>query len=237
MTPVAGEPCVAPTSAIAVRDLAEAGFECANETWVDIEEQEAAEQAARLDELQDACRDGDQQACDDLWIESPTDSEYEAFAEEHRVCEPEYGDFVNEVLLETTFTPERNNGLAEAIEDDFFWVESVDRLKFDPDAAELRIDATVAFAGVYERDRSEWLSDTWELYVILARDLWGAFTEAWDDSDELTCRSDWAAWTPRFILSGNGGALSISCPGSMIYGISQRDATQTDYASECQIVN
>lgn len=60
---------------------------------------------AVLDRLQDRCADGDMDACDDLYWDSPLGSEYESYAQEQR-----YGVASNE--LDDLFTDEEFNELA-----------------------------------------------------------------------------------------------------------------------------
>ena len=122
--------------------------------------------------------------------------------------------------------------IAEAIEADYYWVESIDRTSYDPKRNMLRWDATVAYDLVYQNDPAEWRADTWELYRDFARDVWTAIMEGVGSSIEF--EPDWARWTPRLRLDGNGGRLIVDCPGAFMFALSQRVATQDDYRKLCK---
>lgn len=45
---------------------------------------------------------------------------------------------------------------------------------------------------------------------------------------------DWVKWTPALVFSGNKGRLTVSCPGSIIHDVAQRDADQAEWEDACK---
>lgn len=127
--------------------------------------------------------------------------------------------------------------LADAIEVDFYWIDSVDRIDYDIASHTVLMEATVLFETIYANDPQEWRNDTWTLFRDVARDFWGPFTEGFEDSagDVLGAQADWPRFIPTMELNGNAGRLRVSCPGSLTYAIIQRQATQTEFEAECTI--
>ena len=122
--------------------------------------------------------------------------------------------------------------VADAIEADFFWIDSIDRTTYDPERHLLRWDASIDYESVYRNDLAEWKADTWELYRAFARDIWGPFTEGFGEDSGMD--PDWPTWTPRVRLDGNDGRLTVDCPGSLIYAITLREATQAEFNKQCK---
>jgi hypothetical protein len=120
--------------------------------------------------------------------------------------------------------------VADAIEADFFWVDSIDRTTYDATRNMLKYEATIDYEAVYNNDLQEWKSDTWELFSTFARDLWVPYMEGFG---EETVTTDWPRWTPRLRLQGNDGRLVVDCPGRLMHAISQREATQTEFSKDC----
>jgi hypothetical protein len=126
--------------------------------------------------------------------------------------------------------------LPPAIEGDFYWIDSVDRVDYDIEANHLRINATISFESVYLRDRQEWLDDTWMFYREYSRTVWDGVIKGFETSGTAGIAPDWPVWTPSVELYGNSGRLTIRCPGSLIFQVRQRLATQDDYQSSCTSV-
>lgn len=117
-----------------------------------------------------------------------------------------------------------------------FWIESVDRAAYDRTAHAIVLDVTVDFESVYLNDPVEWRTDTWDLYRSWPRSVWASFVEgaeADDGAGDLLGAIDWPTFTPALVLNGNAGRLTASCPGELIYRISQRQATQAEFEAEC----
>lgn len=123
--------------------------------------------------------------------------------------------------------------VAEALEQDFYWIDSVDRVTYDPKANLIRFDATIDFESIYRDDPTEWRKDTWELFREYSRSVWAPYMEGLGDIDGLA-NSDWPRWTPSVRLHGNGGRLVVQCPGSFIHAVTERAATQSEYAKDCK---
>lgn len=123
---------------------------------------------------------------------------------------------------------------SDAIEADFYWIDSVDRVNYDDPAHRLTLDITVGFESVYLNDPQEWRNDTWTLYRDLARHIWTPFIEGAEEGDGIPgVTYDWPRFIPAVLFNANGGRLAVECPGSLTYDIVQRQATQTEFESQC----
>ena len=129
-----------------------------------------------------------------------------------------------------TFGEALQETMPSAMESDFYWIDSVDRLDFDTDSNTVIVDATIKFAGVYSRNRQDWVDDTWSFYRTWSRVVWAGIMEQGDEVEEY---ADWATWTPALALNGNGGRLTAECPGHLILEVSERRASQADYEEVC----
>lgn len=127
--------------------------------------------------------------------------------------------------------------VADAMESDFYWINSVDRTTYDPDKNRFTLDISVDFEDVYRDDPNEWKTDTWEFYTTYARDMWGQFVEGFLSNPDVFAgvTFDWPRWTPGITLIANGGSLSVACPGAFIDRLRQRDASQSDYVKDCAL--
>lgn len=123
--------------------------------------------------------------------------------------------------------------LADAFESDYVMIESIDGVKYDPDKRAITYTFTNDYESVYARDHQEWRDDAWELYRDFARDGWSTLEET--IAGELpNATIDWVKWTPALVFSGNKGRLTVSCPGSIIHDVAQRDADQAEWEDACK---
>jgi hypothetical protein len=120
--------------------------------------------------------------------------------------------------------------IAPAIESDFYWIPSVDKMTYDKAKNSISVYATIDFESVYLSDPNEWHSDVWDLYQSWSRNVWTSYMDGLGGG---SFDPDWPSWTPALILNGNAARLTASCPGSVIYGISQRSVTQADFLKGC----
>lgn len=127
--------------------------------------------------------------------------------------------------------------VADAIEADYFVVDSVDRATYDPALNRLTYEITTAWALIYESDLDEWQDDTWEVIRDFARDLWLPFRESAEPEMEDLVAVDWSTWTPALHIDAEGGDLYAHCPGDFIDRLSRREATQTEFVAECTFRN
>jgi hypothetical protein len=139
-------------------------------------------------------------------------------------------------IFERTFMETMSGQTADALEDSFYWLDSVDRVSYDFDANKLIYEVTVDFESVYERDFQEWSDDTWDLYVQYGRDLFGAMVEGLEGNDDIPT-PDWPTWMPGLSLIANSGRLSVECPGNVMDGIRVRQIVQSDYEALCNVTN
>lgn len=139
-------------------------------------------------------------------------------------------------IFETSYVPIWQTDVPEVLEDEFYWLDSVDRVTYDWDDHVITLDVTVSFEGVYSRDFDEWSSDTWDLYREFGRILWGATVEGLEGEVDPDW-PDWPTWAPGITFSANTGRLSVECPGHIIEGIRERQVIQSDYEAECNVSN
>ena len=134
---------------------------------------------------------------------------------------------------------ELSGDVADALETDYYWIDSIDQTRYDAATNRIVIEATVLFESVYAYDREEWQTDTWDLYQDWSRDVWNPFVDAFDGGmdEEVNFTPDWPRWTPTLVFRANAGRLRTECPGSLIYAVSQRNASQSDFLDECTFKN
>jgi hypothetical protein len=126
----------------------------------------------------------------------------------------------------------------EAIEEQFdFWVETVDQIEYDAEGHRLVFDITTRYGALYEHDPSMWHDQAWEFHRDMARELWSAFIEGFEEGMAGLGLGvpDWPRWIPTMVLSGDGGDALAECPGSLTYAIVQRQATQAEFEEECTL--
>lgn len=153
------------------------------------------------------------------------------------ILDPELVFSAWQTVFVSQYMPLFEGDFPAAFEALFYWIESVDRVTYDSTAHLLTIDATVAFESVYARDFDEWSTDTWDLYRSFSRDVWGALVEGFEGAGSDSLEPDWPRWTPAVRLNGNVGRLTVQCPGPFIVSVMDRQATQAEYESECDINN
>ncbi len=124
------------------------------------------------------------------------------------------------------------NDLADLIESGFYWVSSVDKVTYSSAKHQVTFTATVSYESVYAYDHAEWRADTWELFRLYARDFWGAYADGVGD-EVAGVKVNWNKWTPGLILSANRDRLRVSCPGKLLEAIRVREASQGDFAKQC----
>jgi hypothetical protein len=96
----------------------------------------------------------------------------------------------------------------EAIEEQFdFWVETVDQIEYDAEGHRLVFDITTRYGALYEHDPSMWHDQAWEFHRDMARELWSAFIEGFEEgmAGLGLGAPDWPRWIPTMVLSGDGG--------------------------------
>lgn len=133
----------------------------------------------------------------------------------------------------TNFEDLYKNDVADAIEDDYVFVESVDRVAYDEAEHTITYTVTSRYESIYARDHDEWYADTWDFMRDYARDFWSAAKEGLGDEISGTT-IDWSTFTPALTVAGNKGRLLVSCPGALIDQVGEREADQADFEKECR---
>jgi hypothetical protein len=133
-------------------------------------------------------------------------------------------------LFNQNFDELYGDEFAKALESDYVLIESVDRMDYDPGENTVTLTATTDYQSIYEDDREEWLADAWEVFRDYGREWWTFIMEGLEGQV-----SSWEELTPGLNLTFNKGALSVTCPGAVIYAISQRSAAQEDWEAGCAI--
>jgi hypothetical protein len=125
------------------------------------------------------------------------------------------------------------NDIADAIESDYVFVDSVDRVRYDADKHRISFTITSDYELLYANDHEEWRSDTWDFFRDYAREIWGGTKDGMGD-EMAGVPIPWEEWTPSIRIVGNDDRLLVECPGSLINRISDRDGDQSDFADECR---
>lgn len=124
------------------------------------------------------------------------------------------------------------NDLADAIESDYVFVASVDGVAYDPVKHVITLTVTSDYELLYANDHADWRDETWEFMRDYSRDVWTVVKETLGN-EIAGAPIDWATWTPRLTLTGNNGRLQVSCPGSLIHLVGDREADQAAFEDEC----
>lgn len=141
-------------------------------------------------------------------------------------------------VLNQNYLPLYQTDLADAIETSYYWIDSVDKVSFDATQNEFTFDATILFASVYENDLQEWQDDTWDFFRDYAKDIWIPLMEGVNDAWTKDLGTpEWRQWTSSVLLDGNAGRLTVECPGSLIFDLTGRAATQADFQEICTFGN
>lgn len=120
---------------------------------------------------------------------------------------------------------------ADTLENDYVVAQSVDKVSYNDAKNVITVAITTNYESVYLNDHAEWRTDTWEVYRDYGRDFWGTVME--EMGTEISGQPlDWPKITPTLLI--DAGRLSVSCPGAVIVAISQRQATQADFAKGCK---
>lgn len=127
------------------------------------------------------------------------------------------------------------NNLADVLQSDYVIFSSIDKVEYDKAKNTVRFDITSDYESLYHHRPNELRDDAWEIYRDYGREIWQTVIEGIGSEPAEGVTPDWPKWTPALVFVGD--AMRLSCPGSFIVKIAQREATQADFVKACKITS
>ena len=123
---------------------------------------------------------------------------------------------------------------AGAFEAEISWIESVDKFEYQVVDRLVRMDATSVFggSGFYDRRPSDLRAHTWEVMQWWSVNAWAATMRGIADG-QGGYTFDWPALAPALAVVIHGGEATVTCPGTLLHAVSQRNASRTDFEVQC----